>query len=297
MQTVLQLPAVQTGAIDALVWKADVDFTGLWGIDVQLIVIQGWQGDVRFYRRADLSGGGISLPATLVGANDHVRFSQRGAPLTFKTHLPGDAFDRVERFRASGPLFARLEGELQTLALGPHRALENHRIQLLLQAWTPGHVCAYNSVECEPRAIRDHWLEHVLPAFGKPYRVLIEARLPKLAPASEAGARAVEHLEDAERAFIHGHYERAGHTTYKALEALQELLGGVEVHYGALVRGQLALQIKSVHGITHKNRHDASKEHSPPIEWDRSLAMHVMTAAKSIAGIVFACEQQPQDGE
>jgi hypothetical protein len=296
MQTSLSLPTAQSGAIDSLIWKATLDFAGLWGTDAQQIVIQDWQGDIAFYHRADLSGGGmISVPATLVGANDHVRYSVGRAPLTFKTCLPGDAFERIERFRNAGSLVARLEGQLKILCLGPMQSLDNARVQALLRGWSPGGSNGFVNVDCEPREIRDQWIEHVLPTFGKPNRVLIEATLPKLAPSNEAGVRTVVHLQEADVDFTHGRYKGAAHAAFRALEALedQELLDGVEAVYGKLVRNQVSKQISALHGVTHKGRHDASQEPTPPIEFDRSLAMHILTATKSIAGVVFACDQPP----
>jgi hypothetical protein len=292
MRVTLSLPTAKTGAIDSLVWKAEVDLSGLWGTELQHVVVHAWQGDITFYHRSDLEGGGISIPATLVGEENHVRWSQRAEPLTFSTHLPGDAFERIERFRSAGSLCARLEGKLNALALGPQNYNETARLQLLMRSWTVGGMTRFNEVHCEPRDVRDRWIEHVLPAFGKPHRVLIEAMIPKLAPDSEHGKRAVGHLQEADRAFIHGHYEQAAHVAYKALEALQQLLEPVEGRYGLLVRSQLTKQINAVHGITHKGRHDESKEPTPPIEFDRNLAMHIITSVKSIAGAIFGSEAQ-----
>ena len=291
MRVTLSLPTAQEGAIDALFWKATPDFTGLWGLEPQQIVIDGWEGNMVFYP-TELSGAaGLSVPAALVGSNDHVRYSVGGPPLTFATHLSGDAFERIERFRNAGPLVVRLEGRLKILCLGPERSHDDAKLRALLLAWTPGRSNSFMDVYCEPREIREHWIEHVLPAFGKPHRVVIEVALPRLAAINEAGVHTLAHLREGELEIVHGRYKAAAHATFRALEALQELLASVEAARGKLVRSQISKEISALHGIAHKGRHDVSHDGTPPIEFDRSLAMHLLNATKLIAGFVLECAQ------
>ena len=120
-----------------------------------------------------------------------------------------------------------------------------------------------------------------------PGRVVLEAALPKLESDQEAAKRAFEYLAKAQAAFDEGRYEPVGAAIYKALEALQTLYAHTETVYGSTIRGFVKNEVGALSALTNEVRHDEAKMKRPTSDIDRTLALHLLTATKSVAAVLL----------
>jgi hypothetical protein len=287
--------APETGPIDSIVWTAEVRFD--YGPEAQVLSLQGWKGVVALYhepvRTGSLPGPGpgkLTLAATWESEHEHSQmFSNSTATMRFRTALPGDALDRIEQFRAGGRLFARLEGKLRFFALGPIDADARTRIEALLACYDVGRKSIWNDLWGDSLELtRDLWTGTVLPVLRPPGRVVLEAALPKVESDQEAARRAFAYIAKAQASFDEGRYEPVGAAIYKALEALQTLFAHTDAAYGPTIRGFVKTEVGALSALANEVRHDEAKMKRPTSDIDRTLALHLLTATKSVAAVILA---------
>ncbi len=284
--------AAETGAIDSLVWTAEVRLD--FGPQAEQLFLLGWLGGVALYREPVASNslpasGKLLLPATWESHPDQTKvFSSSPLLMKLRTALPGDAFDRIERFRDGGRLYARFEGKLEYLALGPSDAARDQRIGALLACLAVGRNVIWRDIWGDSLELtRDVWAGTILPALRPPGRVILEAALPTLASDHDAAKRAFEYIAKAQASFDEGRYEPIGQAIFKALEALQTLYEHTERAYGAMIRGFVKNEVGALSAIANEVRHDEAKMQRPTSEIDRTLALHLITATKSVAAVIL----------
>ncbi len=201
------------------------------------------------------------------------------------TDLPGGALDAIERFRESGRLFARFEGQLYYLTKGPlitGNAPWFDDLVAMLDGGTGRSPC--QDIRSEPFEMRDRWCSEILSALRPPGRLLIEITLP--AQHDDGAQRAVAHLSDARRALDDGRYAEVARVGYRALDEISKLTGRVTERYGAYATARINDQIDKARSLCNPERHGSAPHHDG-LEFDRPLAEHVLAVATSLVGIVL----------
>lgn len=294
----IQSVQAEAGLVDSLVWTVGLR------IDleqpVERVFVTRWTGDIVFSReniRAGSPAGPVptrarALRAAWVSEPEQARRFSGSNELTgtFRSELPGDSLDRLERFRNGGRLFARLEGWFRLLWLSEDDAHDPTRpLSYLFDRGAPRIWWELRGPSYE--LTRDGWFQ-VLADLRSPTRVLLEATLPTGTPFEEHGKRAIAHLAEAQRAFDDARHDETARLAYKAVEALQALGERVEGRYGGSVRRAFTSQCKALKDICHPERHDESRTHEPP-RVDRVLAEHILLTAKSLAAVAMSPVSPP----
>lgn len=288
---IIRVDAV-TGLVDKLMWTvaARADF---WGAPPHLgYLALDWVGRVVL---SLVPGAPTNAPA-LVAAwvqREHVTrtFANDDLSLSFETPLPGDALDRVERFRDGGPLFAHVEGSFFVLQFegesSPRPPLDravavfNQLTQRKTALWT-------NLVRTEPFELtRDQWAAGVIPALRPPGRVVLEVRLPAVAGDEEIARRALGHIDAAQAAFDVNNTGETARLVYRAIDELLQLEHAVERRYGEFMRKRLSDQAKSIKSLCDPERH-GERPSGPTGAVDRPLAQHLLVTAKALASLYLA---------
>ncbi|WP_437613331.1 hypothetical protein WMF20_11850 [Sorangium sp. So ce834] len=203
----------------------------------------------------------------------------------FVTDLPGDAFDRIERFRDSGRLYARIEGQLAVVRKEGYRASTQPFHDLAAVMW--GDRVPAADIRTEPFELtRDTWCQQILAVIRPPGRYVVEVATPTGSPVDETAKRALDHLAAAQRAFSEGHYSEVARVCYRALDELNQFGQKVDERYGKFGRDRILEQVKTIKSLCNPERH-GSQPHHDGLEVDRILAQHVLATTSSLAGVVL----------
>jgi hypothetical protein len=282
-------------AIDRLEW--DTRISAPFGSAPSFVV--HWEGNVVFYKEpiASNQGMGPSFPRRALAA----RWTNREnaarvlrpdeSTFTFVTELPGDALDRIESFRDGGRLFARLEGTRFVVNRDPGFAVPNQPklpwLDDVADIMGRGNRPWTDNVWSEPFELREIWCTQVLATLRPPGRFVLDLQLPSASADGDTAKRALDHIANAKKTFIEGGRDgEVGRICYRALDELRKLADGVEARYGKFGRDRIIAQIKETKSLCDPERHGDAPHHDD-LEFDRTLAQHVLAVTSSIAGLLM----------
>lgn len=283
-------------AIDRLEWSVSIS-TGFYGNKPNQAFAFHWDGRVAFYREPLPSGVAaapqiprLSLDARWTNRDDTSRFNiPSDVAFVFATELPAGAIDRIEAFRESGRLYARVEGLLFLSYKWPHAYNSTQARPWLDDAFalvedigrTP---CAV--VRSEPFELREIWCSSILVKLRPPGRFVLDFQVPAGNASDEPATRAAAYLAEATDTFNNGRYGEVGRVCYRALEELQKVLDRVESRYGKYGKSRIGDQIKDTKSLCNPERHTEQEAHDD-LAFDRVLAQHVLAVTSSLVGVML----------
>lgn len=293
----------ERGLVDSI--TVDIDITIDVNVGEQRVFLTRWDGVLAFYRsdvaeyQAGPKEGRVVLPAIWRPGEHDVRLVARTNRLmTFGVECPGDAFDRLERFRAGGRLYVRLEGRFQYLSLGRMRGDGSDPIEAVLLSLVNPQRVLWMDIKGEALEIsRDRWIADVLNVLRDPSQVVLEAQLPVAHVDDDAARRALAEIVDAQADFDQGRYVPCAAAIYRALEAIQSCGARLE-RYGTFGARFALEQGKAARSAANEcKRHDEAKLGREPTPIDRALALHLLLTAKSLLGLTFAATREARGSE
>jgi hypothetical protein len=285
------------GAVDRLLW--DVEFSpSFWGTFGTRILLD-WTGDLVFDKRP-IPANSMPPPGSpnwrLAGRwvnrerLTHVH-PQQTYSIQIESDLPGDALDRLERFRDSGRLYVRVEAEVTVLLGGilePGVAPDAIKSEygFLLQLRNPSRSMRETFRTEAFELTRDVWGYEILGALRPPGRFIFEATIPFGTAHEEVAKKGLAHLTESRKALDEGRYAEVARLCYRAIEELAKLSERIETQYGKYGKDRLLIQMKEVRSLCDPERH-GSKPVSEDCVFDRPLAEHVLSSVMSFASVVL----------
>jgi hypothetical protein len=204
----------------------------------------------------------------------------------FATDIPSEALDRIEEFRSSARLYARIEGALTLV----HRSQQSGP-----GGWYEGLAALMGDFNRVPAAeirteplelTRDYWCRDVLAVLRPPGHHVIEVAIAQPLAKSKVGESALTHLAEAQHAFDEGRFAEVARVAYRALDELQPILDRVGDRYGAFGRDRIREESKALRSLCNPERHGEQSQHDG-LSFDRVLALHVLVGAKNLVGLVL----------
>lgn len=283
----------EPGAVDALLWSVEIR-TDFFGIRMERIFLAGWSGVIAFYRDpcpghsmpAPDPGRRLTLAAEWVNRDRTTKLlAPQEVSFLFRTQLPGDALDRIDRFRGGERLYARLEGQFMRWSLDGNPLEGQDEVEAIVAAAAdPGRVI-WADVRSESHELsRDVWGVSVLSVLRPPGIVTLEIRLPTDESASQPLKRALAHLNEAQRALDHNQTDRVAQIVYRALDELKGCADQVQTSRGEFITRRLLDERKALASICDPERH-GERPSGPTGDVDRTLAQHILAAAKSLVAV------------
>lgn len=279
--TIAKVEAV-ADVVDRLEWSVRILADG-WGLGRAYVL--HWDGHIALCREPGGAGSRLTIPARWTNREHASRFVVLPGErmFTFATDLPGDALDRVERFRASGPLHAYVEGTFVVAFLRDGNS----------EDWTSavanmmgGTSRCDQSVRTESASLRELWCEKVLATLRAPGRYLLEVTIPRTAPEGEMAKRALARLGDAQGAFDLGNYPEVARLCYRALDEIVFSQESLRVRFGEFAGGSLHKQFKELKDLCNADRHGDRPRHAG-FEVNRAFAEHALITASSLCAVAL----------
>ncbi len=284
-------------AVNGIRWHVRIATDFLTTEPRRAYVLQ-WDGLVSLYRE--------SVPSTTTVGADHPRLtlSTRWANRNWssRVHSPSDvrfefvtdvsheALDAIEEFRASGRLYARIEGILIVIFRGLTDGVDNwaEGIKTLMGDNSSTHG---QPIISEPLELtRDRWCAQILAMLRPPGRHVIEVQLP-LASANDdnstAAKNAIMRLTEATEAFKYGRYSDVARISYQVLDELRKASAGIMDKYGMFAHKRINDELKALCSICNPTRHAEEPAHDG-LSVDRALAQYVLVGSQNLAGLILS---------